>query len=195
MLPNLREIKKRRIALGLTQQDLAQLTNISRSMITKIEREKLDPSYSKVKKIFEKLDLQQKKKGIKNKLENITLEDIHVTSIEYATASQTIHATHIRMIETAFSQFPVKSNGNIVGSISERAISKAIFENAGEDIRGQPISKIMEDPFPILSASTPLYLVDSLILHEGIVLTQKDNSIVGIVTYADIGKVLEFMKP
>jgi predicted transcriptional regulator len=195
MLPNLNEIKIMRKALNLTQQDLSELTNISRSTITKIELGKLDPSFSKVKKIFEKLDLQEKIKGIKNKLENITLEDIHVTSIEYATASQSIHDTHIRMLETAFSQFPVKSNGNIVGSISERAISKAIFENAGEDIREQPISKIMEDPFPILSASTPLNLVDSLIMHEEVVLTQKDNSIVGIVTNVDIGKVLEIMKP
>jgi predicted transcriptional regulator len=195
MLPNLNEIKIMRKALNLTQQDLSELTNISRSTITKIELGKLDPSFSKVKKIFEKLDLQEKKKGIKNKLENVTLEDIHVTSIEYTTTSQTIHDTHIRMLETSFSQFPVKSNGHIIGSISERAISKAIFENAGEDIREQPISKIMEDPFPILSASTPLNLVDSLIMHEEVVLTQKDNSIVGIVTNVDIGKVLEIMKP
>lgn len=44
-------------------------------------------------------------------------------------------------------------------------------------------------------ASTRLNLVDSLIIHEEVVLTQKDNSIVGIVTNVDIGKVLEIMKP
>ena len=90
------------------------------------------------------------------------------------------------MVETDFSQFPVDSNGHIVGSITEKAINKAILENKS----GQLISKIMEDPFPILNVSTSLSLVSSLIMSTGAVLTQKDSEIIGIVTNADIGKAV-----
>lgn len=194
MLPELSEIRRRRKALNITQQDLAQLTNLSRSTITKIELEKLEPSYSKAKKIFEELDRLERQMTGKNRLENITLGDIHATPVEYAPSSQSIYDTWIRMVETAFSQYPVESNGHIVGSITERAITKAIFENEGKNVGEQSISKIMEDPFPVLSVSTPLGLVGSLIMHTGTVLTQKDSNIIGIVTRSDIGKAIEILK-
>lgn len=53
-----------------------------------------------------------------------------------------------RALETSFSQFPVKSNGHIVGSITERAITKAVIDNAGENlgarVRLEPLKKMVE---------------------------------------------------
>ncbi len=193
MLPDLKEIRNKRKALNLTQQDLATRTNLSRSTITKIEIGYLDPSYSKVKNIFDTLNHLETQVS-PNKFENITLEDIHTTPIEYVDASQSIYEVYIRMVETAFSQFPVQSNGHIIGSITERAITRAVFESKGENASEQPISNILEEPFPILSITTPLILVNSLITHTQAMLTQKNNDIIGIITNSDIGKVLELMK-
>jgi len=194
MLPDLKEIRNKRKALNLTQQDLATRTNLSRSTITKIEIGYLDPSYSKVKRIFDTLNHLETQGAAPNRFENITLEDIHTTPIEYVDASQSIYEVYIRMVETAFSQFPVQSNGHIVGSITERAITRAVFESKGEKTNEQPIINILEEPFPILSITTPLILVNSLIVHTQAMLTQKNNDIIGIITNSDIGKVLELMK-
>jgi predicted transcriptional regulator len=43
--------------LGLTQGQLAKIAGVSQSFIAKIESGKIDPSYSKVKTIFDVLDL------------------------------------------------------------------------------------------------------------------------------------------
>jgi len=194
MLPDLKEIRNKRKALNLTQQDLATRTNLSRSTITKIEIGYLDPSYSKVKNIFDTLMRLERQVATPNRFKSITLGDIHTTPIEYVDASQSIYEVYIRMVETAFSQFPVQSNGHIIGSITERAITRAVFESKGENASEQPISNILEEPFPTLSITTPLILVGPLIIHTQAVLTQKNNDIIGIITNSDIGKVIELMK-
>ena len=94
------------------------------------------------------------------------------------------------MVETNYSQFPVKSNNQIKGSITERTITKAILEKPGEITGDQPISQIMDEPFPILSTVTPLSLVGPLVMHTQAVLTTLKDEVVGIVTNNDIGKVL-----
>ena len=62
MQPNLSEIKRLRKKHELTQAQLAKLALVSQSIIAKIEAEKIDPTYTKVSKIFEVLSqLEQKK--------------------------------------------------------------------------------------------------------------------------------------
>ena len=194
MLRDLKEIRIKRKVLGLTQQDLATRSGLNRSTIAKIETGRLDPSYSKVRKIFEILDDLERQMARPGRFEGIMLEDIHATPVDCVSASQTIYDVWIRMVETSFSQFPVKSDGRIVGSISERAITGAIFDEVGDGVGEQPIGSIMEEPFPTLSVATPLSLVGSLIMHTGTVLTRKDSDVVGIVTKSDVGKVLELLK-
>lgn len=194
MLRDLKEIRIKRKALDLTQQDLATRSGLNRSTIAKIETGRLDPSYSKVRKIFEILDDLERQMARPGRFEGIMLEDIHATPVDCVCVSQTVYDVWIRMVETSFSQFPVKSDGRIVGSISERDITGAIFDEVGDGVGEQPIGSIMEEPFPTLSVATPLSLVGSLIMHTGTVLTRKDSDVVGIVTKSDVGKVLELLK-
>ena len=56
MLPSLEEVAKKRKILGLTQQKLARLAGVSQSLIAKLESQKIDPSYTKVKGIFDALE-------------------------------------------------------------------------------------------------------------------------------------------
>ena len=49
----LSEIKKIRKNLGLTQTQLSKRANVSQSLIAKIESGKIDPTFTKTKKIFE----------------------------------------------------------------------------------------------------------------------------------------------
>ena len=163
---------------------------VSRSTITKIEIGRLDTSYSTAKRIFEKLDVLQRQAVAPEKIKNLTLKDVHNTPVETVGASQLLREITYLMAETNFSQFPVKSKGKIIGSITERTITKALFEKKIENLGEQPTRIIMEEPFPTLSENTPLSLVGPLIIRTQAVLTQRNGEIVGIVTNSDIGKVL-----
>ena len=55
MVIEIREIKEIRKKLGLTQGQLANMANVSQSLIAKIEAGRLDPTYSNATKIFEAL--------------------------------------------------------------------------------------------------------------------------------------------
>ena len=69
-LPPIQEIKKRRIALGISQKKLANTVGASQSLIAKIESNRVNPSYDIVKKIFEYLDrMEQPKTGLAKDVE------------------------------------------------------------------------------------------------------------------------------
>ena len=59
MLPSIDEVAKKRRIMGLTQQKLARLAGVSQSLIAKLESQKIDPSYTKVKSIFDTLEKLQ----------------------------------------------------------------------------------------------------------------------------------------
>ena len=56
MLPPLEEVAQKRKMLNLTQKQLAKLAGVSQSLIAKLESKKIDPSYTKVKAIFDALE-------------------------------------------------------------------------------------------------------------------------------------------
>jgi len=55
MLPRLDSIKQARIKLGLTQKQLANMVDVSTSMINQIESGRTHPSYETARKIFDSL--------------------------------------------------------------------------------------------------------------------------------------------
>ena len=65
MTYELEEIKKIRKKLGLTQTELANRSGVSQSLIAKIEAGRIDPTYTKTKKIFAALSDLEKKEEIK----------------------------------------------------------------------------------------------------------------------------------
>ena len=63
------DIVRLRKQLGLTQTELAKLSGVSQSLITKMEAKKVEPAYSKVKILIE--TLQKKKRSDKRTAKNI----------------------------------------------------------------------------------------------------------------------------
>ena len=55
LLPSLELIKQERQRLRLSQKELANMANVSTSMINQIESGRCKPSYDTAKTIFEKL--------------------------------------------------------------------------------------------------------------------------------------------
>ena len=192
MLPELVEIERNRRSLGLTQTELARLTGLSRSLIAKVETGRTMPSYEKVKIIFNKLEAIEKKDGTSLRL--ATIGQVCSSQVEYAEINETIIDVWRKMEVKAFSQFPVRKDSRIVGSVTERAINKVLIRDDSSEKIGLTLSTIMEETFPILPAETPLGSVIGLLQHYQAVLVQEHGEVIGIATNTDIGRIFNLIK-
>jgi len=187
MFPPLGEVGKRRKALGLTQQGLAKAAGVNRSLLAKEERGHANPSYGEAKKIFE--TLEKLETGVPLRLAGITLDRVHNTEIMYAEAGEPLCLVEKRMSEKAYSQLPVRKNGRIVGSLTERGMNKALMASKGIEAKALLVEDAMEDCFPVVPASATVGAVAPLLQICQGVLTIKDGKITGIVTNADLLKL------
>ncbi len=116
----LSEIKKIRKNLGLTQTDLAKRANVSQSLVAKIESEKIDPTFTKTKKIFETLnDLENK--------EEIKAEEVMNKKIISVAPDNNIKDSINKMKKFGISQMPVIESNNTVGLVSESTLLSALI--------------------------------------------------------------------
>ena len=191
-MPELVEMERNRRNLGLTQTELARLTGLSRSMIAKVETGRTIPSYEKAKIIFDILEAIEKKEGIG--LQVATIGQVCSRQVEYAEVDETIMDVWRKMDGKAFSQLPVRRDGRIVGSVTERAINRALIRGNSAEKIGLTLSTIMEETFPILPAETPIASVIGLLQHYQAVLVQEHGEVIGIATNMDIGRVFNLIK-
>ena len=184
MFPTLEEIAKKRRQLGLKQAELAKLAGVSQSLIAKLESGKIDSSYTKVKTIFDALERLETKTKIQE-------EKIVPNQIISVQKDEPISKVIRLMKDRGYSQIPVFCGRQSVGSISEKTILRQILE--GKDlaqISKLPTEDIMEEAFPQVSEDAPLSLISSLLQTYSAVLVAKKGNVVGIITKADLLRVV-----
>lgn len=184
MLPSLEEVAKKRKILGLTQQKLARLAGVSQSLIAKLESQKIDPSYTKVKGIFDALE------GLQTETEVRAKEVLHNKIIGIQKSAPVSRAVQT-MAKYGYSQLPVFDGEHSVGSIAEKTIIGKV--SAGKDlnqISKRSVAEVMEEAFPQVGEDAPLPLISSLLQVYPAVLISKKGKVVGIVTKADLLKML-----
>ena len=104
---------------------------------------------------------------------------------------QTIKYAADMMGETGYSQFPVFKGNMPVGSISERDIFDLISsEKSIDDVYGMTISMVMGESFPVVPDTTPITSVAGIMSNSNAVLVSSKGVIVGVLTKADILKLL-----
>jgi len=184
MLPDLSDIAKRRRKLGLKQTELARAAGVSQSLIAKIESAKIDPSYKKACAIFEALD--EAESG-----ERISAKDIYTKNIVSVDASsKVVDATRL-MKKHNISQLPVLDRGNVVGSITEETLLARLSDGITLDtLHKTKVSEIMDEAFPRVVESTPIAIINALLQHNKAVMITKKEKIVGMITKADLLKVV-----
>jgi predicted transcriptional regulator len=184
MVPKLDEIAKRRRQLGLKQSELAKAAGVSQSLIAKLEAGTIDSSYTKVKTIFDVLERLE----FKTKVQAEKIIQSEVVSIQ---KNEPVSEVVTIMKEHGYSQIPVFDGKQSVGSISEKAILRQILAGKDlEDISKLPTEKIMEEAFPQISEDAPLSLITSLLQTYSAVLVSKKGVVVGIITKADLLRML-----
>jgi predicted transcriptional regulator len=179
MLPALEIIPKRRRKLGLTQSQLAELAGVSQSYIAKLEAGNIEPSYLKVKALFEALDkLEQEKQVSAGQIMNRSVVVIQNNTI----ISDAIEI----MRRNGFSQLPVMDGEYPVGSISEGTLLDHIIAVRKNESQAKVVSEIMDEPFPQVGEDAPVSLMTNLLKFYPAVLVQRKGGVVGIVTKADM---------
>lgn len=188
MLPDLSEIAKRRKRLGITQKKLARLAGVSQSFIAKLESGIINPSYNKVKVIFEILDTLEKQ----NVREDLTAKDIMSSNVVGIAYSDSVSKASELMLKYGYSQLPVFKGSRVVGSISEKTILDKISK--GLDFRKLSklkVKDIMEEPFPQVPENTPVPVIATLLGTFLAVLVVREEKIIGIITKSDLLKIVK----
>jgi len=95
------------------------------------------------------------------------------------------------MMEHGFSQLPVFENGKCVGCVSEKTIlSQITAARNPSEVSQKLVEEIMEGAPPQIDENAPFPLVSSLLHFYPAVLVTKKGEVVGIITKADLFKVI-----
>lgn len=183
MLPSIKEIEKRRKRLGLSQKKLANMVDLSQSMIAKIERGRINPSYLKTKAIFDLFDTLERETEVKAK------DILHDKVVGVQKEDFVSKATKM-MHETGYSQLPVFDETKIVGSISEKTIIDQITKGKDlSELSNLHVKTIMDEVFPSVDEETPVTVLSTLLKYNQAVIIMQRGEIKGIITKADLLKV------
>ena len=174
------ELKKLRKKLSLTQNELAKRANVSQSLIAKIESGNIDPGYQNAKKLFETLSVLDKKN-------QLTARELMYRKIISIKDSNTLKEAITTMRKHNISQMPVMKTNRIVGYISESILLNKLIEGESQSLK---VGDIMETAPPILPPNTSQGVIANILQHFPFVLIEEKGELLGIVTKADLLKVI-----
>lgn len=178
MFQELSSIKTRRQKLGIKQKELAELSGVSQSLIAKLEKGKLNPSYSLALKIFRALDSKEHKNEKK-------CRDIMTKKVIFLRKKENIKKASEMMKKNAVDQLPVIEGRAVLGSISQSLIFDKLVES-GKKAFLIKVEDIMNEPFPIVNADMPVSLVLPMLKAEDAILVSDNRKLVGIITKANL---------
>jgi predicted transcriptional regulator len=192
-LPDLDKVRQMRKRLDLSQRELATLAGVSQSLIAKIERGNIDPSYSNVRKIlmaFEEVLRRRKVEGMKLGAQ-LSVGDLATRGVVFVTPEQTLAESVERMMKGRFTQLPVLQGERVVGGVTDDRIRDYTIEETRngrksyDEVMQTRVEEIMSEPFPILSEDTPIQLASVHLQRDEAVLVSRKGQIIGILTSAD----------
>ncbi|MFH1774101.1 MAG: CBS domain-containing protein [Methanobacteriota archaeon] len=184
-IPSPEDLRNYRLRAGLTQTELAAKAKVSQSLIARIEAGDIDPRTSTLKKILDALKAGEVKK-------ELCAVDIMKSPVIHVKPNDTIGTANKLMEKYEISQLPVLENNAQVGSISEARVVKEI--SSGKDISKIPVKRIeeiMNDGFPTISKNTDIKTVSKMVEVNPAVLVVERGKVVGIITKADIIRMIE----
>ena len=174
MTYELEEVKKIRKKLGMTQTQLANRAGVSQSLIAKIESGRIDPTYTKTKKIFSALSDLEKKEEIKAE----QLMNTKIVSIE---PNEPVKEAIAKMKKFQISQLPVIDEHKLIGVITESTILDSLLNS-----KSAIVKDIMQEAPPIVSKQTSIQVISNLLKHYPIIVVYEEGKLVGLITKSDL---------
>ena len=183
-MPELKEIKERRLRLRISQRDLAKNLGVSQSIIAKIERNKVSPSYLLVKKVFTYLDSVHSATG--GRAADIATRPVAFVQFDDAVQK----AVHI-LQSTGYKQLPVRDEDVWAGCLYERTISRHLVETSDpRSVLRRQVGQIMDEALPSVGEETPITAIIPLLQQYQAVLVSRKGRVTGIITNADLLKLI-----
>lgn len=180
MVFDITQLRKIRKQLDMTQHSLAKEIGISQSMIAKIESGKLDPTYSYVKKIEDRI--MHLTKGDEKEAKDL----MHVKVI--SAGKDTLVKEVVSMMNRhGISQVPIVDRGNIIGLITE----STVLNQQGRSFEDKKAYEIMGESPPIIDKHAKLETIVQILKFYPILLVKESGKLVGVITKADIIKNLK----
>ncbi len=180
MMPSLSSIKERRKRLGWTQKELAKRSGVSQSAIAKIERGKMEPSYSMAVKIFNALN-----EGEREKYKGKRAKDLMNTDVIFLSLKDRVKKARELMKEHGISQIPVVDGDKVVGMITENDILEG-YEKHGAGVIDLLVEDVMGPPPIAVRKDTHIDAIVELLREEQALIVMENDKLVGIITRADI---------
>lgn len=184
-LPTLEEIRKRRKELGLTQQELAEESGVSQSLIAKIEgSKKYNPRYSTVTKLVHTLD-RLSSEGCNVR----TAGDIKTSNIKSISKDTTVSKANRIMKKYGFSQLPVTHGTDIIGIITEKTLNNAVAlskQSSQPDFSKYAVNQFVTKDYLLKEESTSLQEIAKSLDVTSAVFTTKNGRVTGIITASNV---------
>ncbi|MCX6709880.1 MAG: CBS domain-containing protein [Candidatus Woesearchaeota archaeon] len=176
MEPELSQIKSLRMKVGITQSELAKASGVSQSLIAKIESGRIDPSFSKAKKILDTLKSMGNEKGVKAK-------DVMSRKIIFVSPGTPLKGAIEKMRAYGISQLPVIDGKRCIGMVTETGILEAMQSDRKEIKNARDV---LQECAPIVSKDTPISDLSGLLSHSGLILVSERGEFLGVITKTDI---------
>jgi predicted transcriptional regulator len=174
----LTEIRRRRVALGISLGELARAIGRSDATLSRIERGQIRPSYELVQRIFQYLEAQE---GLT--APRLTVGELMHRPLVTVESKTTLAVAAQRMESGAYSQLPVVDGSLVVGALSESALLRVL---AQANARRTRVEEVLEPPYPVLDEGFPADLLPPLLGRYPAVLVAHRGQLQGIVTKADL---------
>lgn len=171
------DIKILRKQHNLTQLQLAKLSGVSQSLIAKIESGRIDPAFTKVKRILETLNSLSERKEKK-------AAELMTKKMVTAKKDELLSIAAKKMKSNEISQMPVVEKDNVVGLLTESVVVDAIATN--KDITKTTVDEVMLDSPPIISGKMPKSAVIGLLRFSPIIIVKENGKIKGVITKSDV---------
>ena len=191
VLPELEKIRKKRNALGLSQEKLAEALGLGRVVINRIENrnknentKKYSPSYDNVKKIFDHLEWleQQEMFGVEGLSVKLAGE-VMVSPLVTVSLEESLESARKKMgSDGEITQLPVIVNGECVGLVTSNSI---LNKPPGAKL----VKQVIESIPPIIAENMKVTeQVKALVTSSPCVLVSEKNSskIKGIIVAWDL---------
>ena len=183
-LPDTDNIKSLRKKLDINQKELGEILKIPQSTISRIESGRIDPPYSKFKRIYEFLQNERiKRESLGRKT---TAEHVMSKNLLMINSKSTIKDAINLMNEYKISQVPIIQNGQNLGSLTSKRIQKVITDNP--ELINADVSTIKELPFPEIEKNWSVKEISNILINYSAVLVRDRNEYIGIITDSDLLK-------
>jgi predicted transcriptional regulator len=178
-IPSTEELRRWRLALGLTQAQVAERAGVSQPLVARIEKGTVDPRLSTLRAVVRALASAERNA--------VRLKDVMSSPVVAVKATDPLSHAIETMRAHGFSQLPVVHKGMPVGSINERGIVHQL--HASKDPRALsalPVRDVMGPSFPMVDPDTPVDTVYGMLDEHSAVLVVERGRLIGVVARSNL---------